>query len=43
VLHLGFRPEAPARRGHAWLTARAADGAALSVSGPLDAAARFEL
>lgn len=43
TLHLGFRFERPERDGHAWVTARGADGSALQVSGPLDSRPAFEL
>ena len=33
-LHLGFGLRTPDRAGHAWLTARAADGVVLRASGP---------
>ncbi len=43
MLHLGFRPGAAELRGHAWLTARSADGGTLRVSGPLEFQPTFEL
>lgn len=42
TLHIGFRPQAPRRDGHAWLTATRPDGESLQASGPLDHAPVFE-
>ena len=43
ALHLGFRPQAPERDGHAWLTATTPGGELLQVSGPRDYEPAFEL
>jgi hypothetical protein len=43
TLHLGFDLRSPERHGHAWLTATAADGRRLQVSGPLATVPAFEL